>query len=107
MVVGVLFCTCFVSFRDNLFLNSIFILFNSIKGNDRTNRSQNRYYLSEHNLPWAILTPEKFDYPIERADIVTAHLKFAAWAQSNGVSFPDWYKANSNYRDNSKIYKRP
>ncbi len=76
-------------------------------GNDRTNRSQNKYYLSEHNLPWAILTPERFDYPIERADIVTAHLKFAAWAQSNGVSFPDWYKANSNYRDNTKIYRKP
>jgi LruC domain-containing protein len=76
-------------------------------GNDRTNRGQNNYYLSEHNLPWAILTPERFEYPIERADIVTAHLKFAAWAQSNGVLFPDWYKANANYRENTKIYRKP
>jgi LruC domain-containing protein len=76
-------------------------------GNDRTSRTNNKYYLSEHNLPWAILTPERFDYPIERVDIVTAHLKFASWAQSNGTLFPDWYKANSGYRDNTKIYNKP
>jgi LruC domain-containing protein len=76
-------------------------------GNDRTSRSGNKHYLSEHNLPWAILTPERFDYPIERVDIVNAHLKFASWAQSNGTLFPDWYKANSGYRDNTKIYNKP
>ena len=39
--------------------------------------------------------------------MVTAHLKFAQWAQSGGVLFTDWYKNLSGYRDASKIYVKP
>ena len=76
-------------------------------GDDRTSRVGNVYYLSKDNLPWAINIPQRFDYPIEKADIVTAHLKFAQWAQSNGVSTTDWYKNLSGYRNASKIYVKP
>lgn len=76
-------------------------------GDDRTNGGLNQYYVSKDNLPWAILTPQSFDYPIEKADIVTAHLKFAQWAQSGGSLFSDWHQNNPGYRNNANIYLKP
>lgn len=74
-------------------------------GNDRSNNGTNHEYLSEHNLPWAIEIPERFDYPIERSEITRVHLKFATWSQSGGVQFQDWYKSQSGYRNSDLIYK--
>jgi len=65
------------------------------------------YFQSTNGLPWGIETPINFKYPIELADILTAHLKFAAWAQSSGVDFPDWYMDEPGYRDDTKIYVIP
>jgi LruC domain-containing protein len=59
------------------------------------------------NLPWAINIYESFDYPIEKQDILWVHLKFAEWAMSGGVQFPDWYKNLQGYRNNSLIYQVP
>ncbi len=73
-------------------------------GQDNSNISQNRYYLSENNIPWAINIPYKFSYPLEKEEITGAHLKFGEWAESNGTVFQDWYMDNSGYRNNSKIY---
>jgi LruC domain-containing protein len=55
-------------------------------------------------LPWAINIVERFDYPIEKVEILNAHLKFAEWAESGGQLYPDWYKDLSGYRDMTKIY---
>lgn len=71
---------------------------------DDSQPSESRYYLSERNLPWVILINEPFDYPIEKADILTGHLKFAEWAESSGQVYQDWYKNLPGYRDESKIY---
>jgi LruC domain-containing protein len=76
-------------------------------GDDRTSVAQNKYYLSKDNLPWGILTPVRFDYPLEKADVVTAYLKFGQWAQSGGASFADWYLDLNGYRNASKIYSKP
>jgi len=76
-------------------------------GDDRTNVGQNQYYVSKDNLPWAILTPQTFNYPIEKADIVTAHLKFGQWAQSGGSLFSDWHQNKPGYRNNANIYVKP
>ncbi len=65
------------------------------------------YYVSETGLPWAIEVPINFNYPIEKADILTAHLKFAAWAQSSGVDYPDWYMDLAGYRNSANIYVIP
>ncbi len=77
------------------------------KGDDRTSASNNKYYLSKDNLPWAINIPERFEYPIEKEDIINVHLKFGQWAQSAGAQYPDWYKNLSGYRNASKIYVKP
>jgi LruC domain-containing protein len=74
---------------------------------DATNAGAGVYYKTSTGLPFAIATPEKFDYPYEKIQIIAAHKKFAAWVQSGGVSFPDWYKNLVDYRDNTKIYAKP
>jgi LruC domain-containing protein len=73
-------------------------------GNDNSIPSSNRYYKTVGNLPWAIHFPIKFDYPAEKKDIVTAHLKFAAWVQSNGFFNADWYEDKPGHRNDVNLY---
>lgn len=77
-------------------------LFNT--GEDTSSPSTQRYYKTSNNLPWAINIYEGYSYPVEKVAIVTAFLHFAEWAQSGGVSYPDWYKDLSGYRVASNIY---
>lgn len=72
--------------------------------NDNTTSVPNTYMSKGNNLPWAIDVPVVFNYPIERADITTAHLKFASWVTSGGTQFADWYNAGTGYRNTEKIY---
>jgi LruC domain-containing protein len=74
---------------------------------DASDPAKGFYYRSTTGLPWGIETPVNFNYPIELADILTVHLKFAAWAQSSGVDYPDWYMNKTGYRDATKIYVIP
>ncbi len=74
---------------------------------DVSNPALGTYYISETGLPWGIEVPVNFNYPIEKADILTAYIKFAAWAQSSGTSYPDWYMDKSGYRNTSNIYVIP
>ena len=60
--------------------------------------------ISENNLPWAIHLPSTFFYPVEKAPINQAYLKFGEWAESGGANYSNWYEPVSGYRDNSKIY---
>ncbi len=71
---------------------------------DNSNPGNDRYYVNENNLPWAIHTPVSFAYPVEKADIVTAYNHFAAWALSGGTSNTDWYLSGNGYRNNANIY---
>ncbi len=72
--------------------------------NDNTTSVPNTYMSKGNNLPWAIDVPVVFNYPIERADITTAHLKFASWVTSGGTQFTDWYTSGTGYRNTEKIY---
>ncbi len=74
-------------------------------GNDDTSPSMAKYYKSENNLPWAIFIGEHFDYPIERADVIHVHLKFADWARSGGSVYYNWYHDLPGYRNDSLIYR--
>ncbi len=73
---------------------------------DDSNIGENRYYVTKQNFPWVVTIPGGFqyDYPAEKEDIVTGHLKFASWAQSSGASFSDWYEDETGYRNQAKIY---
>jgi len=72
---------------------------------DNTNVPGKRYYKTQNNLPWAFNIYESFDYPIEKAAILKTYLHFAAWAQSSGKEYPDWYKNLAGYRNEDNIYK--
>jgi LruC domain-containing protein len=74
---------------------------------DDSNAGSGRWYVNDKNLPWAINIYESFAYPLEKQEILWAHLKFAEWAMSGGALFPDWYKNLSGYRNNSLIYQVP
>jgi LruC domain-containing protein len=71
-------------------------------GDDNT--KGNKTYQSKTNLPWAIHVAKSFQYPIEKAPINTAYLKFNKWAESGGVLFPDWYLNKTSYTNPAKIY---
>ncbi len=34
-----------------------------VTANDASNIAQNKYYVTENNIPWAIQIPEEFNYP--------------------------------------------
>lgn len=73
-------------------------------GDDNSNPASNRYYKTANDLPWAINIPVGFDYPVEYVDILLAYNHFAEWAQSGGVSYPDWYLDLPGYRNSANIY---
>lgn len=74
---------------------------------DDSDISKGRYYVTKKGLPYAITIPGSFDYIIENADISKAYLHFAAWAESAGTKFLDWYvNKDKSYRNESLIYKK-
>lgn len=75
-------------------------------GHDNSRPAEGRYYKTSNNLPWAINIIERFEYPIEKIEVIDAHLKFGEWAESGGSKFNDGYKNLQGYRDHSKIYSR-
>jgi len=81
----------------------------SLFGTDADNSDPNtgRYFKTINNLPWGINIVQKFDYPIEKVEILQVHLKFAPWAESNGTQFQDWYKDKSGYRNSDNIFVKP
>ncbi len=74
---------------------------------DDSDPGSGRYYKTSNNLPWGIKIIEQFDYPVEKAEIINAHLKFSDWAQSGGTISTDWFKDINGYRNNSNIYQKP
>ena len=64
----------------------------------------NKYYQTKTNLPWAIHVSTSFKYPIEKAPINNAYLKFNNWAESGGTTFQDWYMNKTSYTNPLKIY---
>jgi LruC domain-containing protein len=74
---------------------------------DDSDPATGRYYKTQNNLPWAIRISTGFDYTVEGVQITSAYLKFAAWAESAGVQYPDWYLKTTGYRNEPGIYQVP
>jgi len=70
---------------------------------DNSNQGLGRYYKTQNNLPWAININYEFIHPLERQEIIKGYLRFAAWAESGGSQFPDWYKDEEGYRDETYL----
>jgi LruC domain-containing protein len=76
-------------------------------GNDDSHPASGRYYKTTANLPWAVRISSGYDYTVEGSQITSAYLNFAAWAESAGVEYPDWYMNIIGYRNESNIYQVP
>ena len=72
------------------------------KGDDDSGKG--KYYKTKNNLPWAILLPTSFAYPVEKEPINKAYLNFNEWAESRGSKFADWYKPVPNNVNRNNIY---
>jgi LruC domain-containing protein len=73
---------------------------------DASDPAAGQYYQTASGLPWAIQLPVVFDYPIERAPVPRAHIRFIDWVESAGNSFSNWYLKGSSNRSEPNIYKR-
>jgi len=70
---------------------------------DDSNLDIGRYYKTKNNLPWAIDIIHDFVYLKEKKAIILGYNKFADWAESGGVDYPDWYKDQDGYRNNTYL----
>jgi len=61
------------------------------EADDFSNASNNRYYKSETNLPWALNIYEGFVPPPENIPISLQYPRFIFWANSGGTQDLDWY----------------
>lgn len=76
--------------------------FNTI--HDDSSPNSGRYYRTENNLPWGINIIHEFRHPLEKVSVDRGYNHFVNWASSNGVSYKDWYKDNSGYRNTARLY---
>ncbi|UII81016.1 LruC domain-containing protein [Flagellimonas sp. CMM7] len=58
---------------------------------DDSNPSENRYYKTSTNLPWALNIFDDFVPPQEMVPINIEYPKFVNWANSGGTQDLDWY----------------
>ena len=46
---------------------------------------------------------ERFEYTVEKAEILDGYLKFAEWSESAGQLYSDWFRDNMGYRNKARI----
>jgi len=66
------------------------------RGQDDSDKSQDRYYQTEGNLPWAMLVPAKWHHTKEHVDLSNGYPDILQWASSKGKSKKGWYKSKRN-----------
>ncbi len=74
---------------------------------DRTQIAQGVTYVSEDNVPWAIDIIHNFRYPLEKTRIDRGYNHFVPWGQSNDAIYRDWYKDNTGYRNDNRLFFAP
>lgn len=63
---------------------------------DNSDSSQDRYYQTDNNLPWAMLIPTKWHHTKERVDLSNGYPDILNWASSKGKKNKGWYKSKRN-----------
>ena len=61
---------------------------------DTSDPSQQRYFKSVNNLPWAIKITDDWHYPREYIDVLWAYPDYEQWVESSGSQSADWYKTS-------------
>lgn len=72
-------------------------------GVDDSDETNQKYFKTAQNLPWALLIPDEWNWPLERIELVEAYPKFAGFAESAGEINNNWFhhdeaKANTYYK---------
>lgn len=73
-------------------------------GQDDSKPASGRYYVTKNNLPWALNTAYKFDYPAEKIPINKGFAKFIPWCVSGGTEYYDWFLDKTGYRIKTNLY---
>lgn len=63
------------------------------------------YYKTADNLPFGLMIPEPFLYPLERVDITDAYYFLGDWAESGGTRHTDWYVTDPENVDLNEVYQ--
>jgi LruC domain-containing protein len=72
---------------------------------DNSSPGDGTFFVTSDNLPSAMnIIGEPYTWLIEAEDITQAYLKFAEWAESGGLNYPDWFEDKPGYRNNSLLY---
>lgn len=60
---------------------------------DDTDNSSDKYYLTDDNMPWAMLIPTPWHHTKERVDLSNGYPDILNWASSKGKKNKNWYKS--------------
>ncbi len=63
---------------------------------DDSDSTQDRYYQTESNLPWAMIMPSQWHHTKERVDLSNAYPDILTWAATRGKKNKTWYKSKRN-----------
>jgi LruC domain-containing protein len=58
-----------------------------------------------NGLPWALLLPTSWSWPVENVPVNEAHLEFTDWAASGGTEYSDWYIAKPGNRKHESLIR--
>ena len=73
--------------------------------NSSVNPNDNRYYVTENWLPWAIIVPDGWKHMIETVEIPDGYTYFAEWAESGGDDYEDWYLDQAGYSNPENLWQ--
>lgn len=64
--------------------------------NDDSDPTQDRYYQTSDNLPWAMIIPSLWHHTKERVDLSNGYPDILNWAATRGKKNKTWYKSKRN-----------
>lgn len=78
------------AFQDNFFG----------RGDDASDASQGKYFVTENGMPWAINLPYAWTHPVEYLDVKFAYPLMHDHISSAGVQHKDWFKTEKSNINN-------
>jgi len=70
------------------------------RGDDDSDPNNNRFFVNENGMPWAINIPYEWQHPVEYMDIKFAYPQFHNHVLSSGGENVDWYIVENSDEDN-------
>lgn len=61
------------------------------RGDDFSDPSQDKYFVNENGMPWAINVGTEWKYPVEYMDVIYAYPLFPSFIANEGKIDADWY----------------